>query len=161
MMYEIKRVDTVVVAVDASGTQERSVMAIDRVVLSFTLPDAVEFKRGDTVEVYGQTYKMNRSANDNQTSSQLGYQYELEFEALYYDLAKWQLRGLDKNNELTQGEVFVMGTAATIVDLIVRNANRVDSGWTMGIVDDTDAQQFTYINQSLLSVLQDLANQFE
>jgi len=161
MIYEIKRGSTVIAAITANGSQERVVMSIDRVAMSFTLPAPVVFKRGDKVTVYGQTYKMNRAANETQTADKLGYQYDLEFEALYYDLAKWQFKGLDGNNQLTISEVFVTGNAATIVDLIVRNANRADSGWTIGVVDDTDAQQYTYINQSLLSVLQDLASRNE
>lgn len=160
MIYEIKRNGVVIAAVRASGGQERSVMAIDRVPMSFTLPNGIDFKRGDTVEVYGQTYKINRLPNDYKTASSLGIRYELEFEALYYDLGKWQLKGLDAQNNLTLSEVYVVGNASVIIDLIVRNANRVDPGWTVGIVEETDTVQFSYSNQSLLSVLQDAASRF-
>lgn len=51
MIYEIKRGNTIVTAIRANGGQERSVMAIDRVVMSFTLPAPIEFKRGSVVEV--------------------------------------------------------------------------------------------------------------
>jgi len=162
MIYEIKRGSTVVAAIRAAGTQERSIMSYDRVSMSFSLPTPITFKRGDTVTVYGQTYKLNRPpSKDAFEGDKFGYQYELEFEALYYDLAKWQFKGLSANNQLTISEVYITGTAATIMDLVVRNANRADSGWTMGVVDETDARQFTYVNQSLLAVLHDLAQQFE
>ncbi|SFJ99406.1 phage tail protein, partial [Parapedobacter indicus] len=161
MIYEIKRGNTVLAAVHAEGVQDVSVMENDRAEHKFQLPVHVDFKRGDTVEVYGQIYKINRSANVGRTNEKQGLGYEIEFEALYYDLAKWQLKGLDAANELTVSEVYLTGTASTVIDLIVRNANRVDSGWEIGVVDDTEAQQFTFVNQSLLAVLTELASRFE
>lgn len=161
MIYEIKRGNTILASVHATGSQIVDVMQQDRVTMAFVLPAPVDFKRGDKVNVYGQTYQLNRPDNRAKTNNTLGFEYDLEFEAQYYDLAKWQLKGLDKNNELTLSEVFVTGTASVIVDLLVRNANRVDFGWTMGIVDETETEHFTYVNQSLLAVLIDLASRFD
>lgn len=160
MIYEIKRGNTVIAAIKADGYQERSSMAIDRVVMNFTLPVAVKFKVGDTVAVYGQTYKINRLPDDHEVNTKLGVRYDLEFEALYYDLGKWKLRGLGATNQLTESEVYLRGDASVILDLVVRNANRIGSGWTIGEVEPTDLDQFTYTSTSLLAVLQDLATRY-
>lgn len=162
-MIEIKRGATVVWSGKASGKQTKVVMQEDRVVLNINHASPVNFDIGDTIDVYGQTYKINRPENINRINTSVGYAYELEFEALYYDLGKWMLYTLDKENNLTEGDVFIMSDAAAIVDLIVRNANRASSGWSVGIIDTTEVQQYSYINYKLLTVLQDLAdkNQLE
>lgn len=160
MIYEIKRGSVVVAAVRASGQQFKSVMSEDRVEMEFSLPSPVTFQIGDTVEVYGQTYKINRPSNIGRRFDKIGFTYQLEFEALYYDLGKWELKTLDKDNQLTESEVYMMSDAATMIDLIVRNANRVSSGWTVGAIEATEVMQFGYSNTKLLTVLQDLADKY-
>ncbi|WP_262246952.1 phage tail protein [Parapedobacter soli] len=160
MIYEIKRGSTVIAAVRASGKQFKAIMSEDRVEMEFSLPSPVAFQIGDTVEVYGQTYKINRPSNIGRRFDKIGFTYQLEFEALYYDLGKWELKTLDKDNQLTESEVYMMSDAATMIDLIVRNANRVSSGWTVGAVEPTEVMQFGYSNAKLLTVLQDLADKY-
>ncbi len=161
MIYNIKRDHQVIVSVKAQGTQNRQIMTQDNVSLSFSLPDALEFKKGDTVEVYGQSYKLNRPNQISQKNDVQGFNYQIEFEALYYDLGKWVLKTLDQNNQLRQAEVYVMSRAEVIIDLIVKNANDNSSGWSIGQIDKTDVMQHGYSSTTLLAVLQDLANKYD
>lgn len=158
MIYEIKRGGTVVLAIRANGKQHRAVMIEDRGQMEFTLPEPVTFLQGDTVEVFGQTYKLNRDENLLLRHDKAGYTYSLEFEALYYDLGKWELKGYDRNNELKEPEVFLMCDANTLMDLIVANANRNSPGWTKGYVEPTEVMMYTYNAAKLLTVLQDIAD---
>lgn len=160
MVYEIKRGSTTILAIKASGKQHRAVMVEDRVVMQFHSPIPVTFLPGDTVEVYGQTYELNRPEDVRVSNDIAGYQYELEFEALYYKLGKWELLTYDKDNELKEPEVFFVGTADALIDLIVANANRCDSegGWEKGEVDETEVMFYSYNSSKLLTVLQDLAD---
>lgn len=157
-MIEVKRGNTIVWAGNATGKQFRKVMQEDRCVINILSPNAIEFKLYDTVEVFGSIYKLNRPSNIAQRNDLIGYEYEIEFEALYYDLGKWELKTLDKNNQLTEGDVYLMANAATVLGLVVRNANRTSSGWSVGVVDDTEVMQYAYNNAKLLTVLQDLAD---
>ena len=157
-MIQIKRGNTIVWEGNAEGKQHRSVMQQDRVTVRFKSPTLVDFKIGDIIEVYGDTYKLNLPESIRQTNTLSGYEYDIEFEALYYDLGKWEFRALDKNNELKEGDVYLMSDARGVINLIVMNANRTDSGWTVGQVDDTEETQYGYNNVKLLTVLQDVAD---
>lgn len=158
MIYEIKRGNTVVWSGKPKGSQHRKILQEDRVEMTFDAPATVNFKIGDTVEVYGRKYKLNRSSNISRVNTKVGYSYNIEFEALYYDLGKWILYTIDKNNKLTEGNVHLMSDARTLLGLVLQNANRASSGWTLGQIDDTETFQWGYNSSKLLSVLQDAAD---
>ena len=159
MNYTIKRGSDILITIGASGTQTRRVMGEDVVTLEFLSPKAIQFEIGDTVEVYSRLYKLNRAENVTKTGNRF-FSYSLQFEALFYDLAKVQFRGLGNENKLTEPDFSVKTTAAGILDLLAQNANRLFPGWTVGIVDDTEAVNFTFNNQNCLQVLNSLADQF-
>ncbi len=159
MIYEIKRGNEIVWSGKAEGKQSRVIMQADMVEVTIKSPVAIAFQKGDTIQVYGEKYKLNRPENIAKQNTQIGYTYTVEFEALYYDLGKWILYTLDGSNKLTQPDVYLQGEARTILGLLVQNANRASSGWSLGIVDDTDVIQWTYSSAKLLTVLQDIADQ--
>ena len=158
-MYHIKRGNTVVWSGKAQGKQSKVIMQEDRVEITIKTPIPIIFKKGDTIKVYGETYKLNRPENIGKTNNEIGYTFTIEFEALYYDLGKWILNTLDKNNNLTEPDVHIMGEASVILGLLVENANRTSSGWTLGQVDRTETIQWAYNGAKLLTVLQDVADQ--
>ncbi|WP_286777003.1 hypothetical protein, partial [Sphingobacterium sp. UBA2074] len=158
-MYQIKRGNTVIWSGKAQGKQSKVIMQEDRVEITIKSPIPIVFKKGDTIIVYGETYKLNRPENIGKTNTEIGYTYTIEFEALYYDLGKWILNTLDKNNNLTEPDVYIMGEASVILGLLVQNANRAGSGWTLGQVDRTETIQWAYNGAKLLTVLQDIADQ--
>ncbi len=159
MIYEIRRGAEIIWSGKAEGKQSRVIMQADMVEVTIKSPVAIAFQKGDTIQVYGETYKLNRPENIAKQNTQIGYTYTVEFEALYYDLGKWILYTLDGSNKLTQPDVYLQGEARTILGLLVQNANRASSGWSLGIVDDTDVIQWTYNSAKLLTVLQDVADQ--
>ncbi|WGQ15569.1 hypothetical protein [Sphingobacterium faecium] len=158
-MYHINRGNTVVWSGKAQGKQSKVIMQEDRVEITIKTPIPIIFKKGDTIKVYGETYKLNRPENIGKTNNEIGYTFTIEFEALYYDLGKWILNTLDKNNNLTEPDVHIMGEASVILGLLVQNANRTSSGWTLGQVDRTETIQWAYNGAKLLTVLQDVADQ--
>ena len=158
-MYHIKRGNTVVWSGKAQGKQSKVIMQEDRMEITIKTPIPIIFKKGDTIKVYGETYKLNRPENIGKTNNEIGYTFTIEFEALYYDLGKWILNTLDKNNNLTEPDVHIMGEASVILGLLVENANRTSSGWTLGQVDRTETIQWAYNGAKLLTVLQDVADQ--
>uniref|UniRef100_UPI002898C849 hypothetical protein n=1 Tax=Sphingobacterium multivorum TaxID=28454 RepID=UPI002898C849 len=159
MLYQIKRGNTVIWSGKAQGKQSKVIMQEDRVEITIKSPIPIVFKKGDTIIVYGEPYKLNRPENIGKTNTEIGYTYTIEFEALYYDLGKWILNTLDKNNNLTEPDVYIMGEASVILGLLIQNANRAGSGWTLGQVDRTETIQWAYNGAKLLTVLQDVADQ--
>ncbi|QBQ41217.1 hypothetical protein E2P86_08625 [Sphingobacterium psychroaquaticum] len=159
MIYDIKRGNTVVWSGKPTGKQYKVIMQEDRVEIMINTVSALSLKKGDTITVFGQLYKLNRPENISKVNTQVGYRYNIEFEAQYYDLGKWTLYTLDRVNALTDPSVYLMGNAAAILGLLVQNANRADSGWSLGVVDETDVIQWTFSGAKLLTVLQDVADQ--
>ncbi|MCY4781456.1 hypothetical protein ORI89_17500, partial [Sphingobacterium sp. UT-1RO-CII-1] len=158
MIYEIKRGNTVVWRGKAIGAQYRKIMQEDRVEVEINSPSTLAFKKGDSIVVYGRTYKINRPTNITRKNTQVGYAYNIEFEALYYDLGKWGLFTLDKNNNLTERNVYLMSDAKTLLGLALQNANRASSGWSLGVIDDTEVFQWSFSSAKILSALQEVAD---
>lgn len=164
MIYNIKRtngiVDWLIKAVKPTGTQNREAMGVDVADMAFTLPQYVDFRINDFVDVYGRRYKINQTPTVEKKSKRR-FEYKITFEAVWYDLAKVQIQSLDPQNELLEPVFSVMGNAGTIVALIVENANRHSPGWTMGVVDDTAYENFSFSAQNCLQALHELAGKFQ
>lgn len=164
MTYDIKRtngsVEWLVKTVHPTGTQSKKAMGESVVDMSFTLPVYVDFKINDFVVVYGETYKINLTPSVKKVGKRK-FEYQIQFEHLFYDLAKVQLQFLNPQNQLLEPVFNLMGNAATIVGLIVDNANRHSPGWSVGVVDDTAYQNFSFNAENCLQVLNRLASDFE
>src|SRR3546814_7200625 len=89
--YDIKRGSELIATVKAEGRQTKRIMREDIVDLEFTLFEYVEFLIGDTVEVFGETYVLNRLGQPEKLSKN-NYRYSLHFEAGYYDLDRKSTR---------------------------------------------------------------------
>lgn len=164
MTYDIKRtngsVEWLVKTVHPAGTQGAKAMGENVVDMSFTLPIYVDFKINDFVVVYGETYKINITPSVKKVAKRK-YEYQIQFEHLFYDLAKVQLQFLNPQNQLLEPVFNLMGNAATIVGLIVENANRHSPGWTVGVVDDTAYQNYSFNAENCLQTLNRLASDNE
>lgn len=163
MHYEIKRNDTTIANVrPESGEQKKEIMLTDTVSMSFTLAVAVQFAIGDTVQVYGENYKLNDLPEPEKASS-IKHQYSLIFQALWYDLSKPLFFFYDSLNELWQMSEFqIMVTADSALDLVIANANREQSGWIKGDVDATTTKQLPFTGEeTVLQALTQIAQAFE
>lgn len=159
MKYQIKRGNTVIASVALEGSQIRKALGEDLIDVTFKSKTAIDIQVEDTVEVYGRVYKLNRPVEPTQADGI--FYYDAQFEALWYDLIDVQFRGLGATNELTEAEFSIYATAYDIVDLAVRNANRVMNGWTIGVVDETDRYNFTFNGQNVRQALNQLVEVFQ
>ncbi|WP_410221940.1 hypothetical protein [Pedobacter sp.] len=160
-MHIIKRGNTDILNIKASGTLTKRYMDASVVQMSFTLTDQFDFAIGDSVIVHGQRFYLNKIPLLIQQSS-FKYDYTATFEARYYDLSKVIFCQYDENNELTEGSFSLMATANVFLDLIIKNANRDQSGWEAGTVDNTKAKNLTFsANTKCLTALAQVAEAFE
>lgn len=164
MIYQIKRtngnVEWLLKEVKPTGTQSREAMGADVVDMAFTLPVYIDFRIGDFVDVYGQRYVINITPTVDKKAKRQ-FEYNIQFEASWYDLAKVQYQVLNPSNGCLEPVFDLTGNALTFIDLLVQNANRHSAGWSVGVVDDSDYTTLNFSTQNCLQVLHTLANEFK
>jgi len=162
MRYEIKRGDEVITQVYPVGVLTRGIMNANLVRITFPKFQAVDIRRGDYITVYGEKFDLNKPVEyiKDDKDGFVKYTYSAVFESVSYRLAKVSYRFLDANNNFTTGTFTVTGTLDVFVDLLIRNANRVQSGWIKGVVDATETKTLSFAGQKCLEVLATLATEF-
>lgn len=160
MKYQIKRGATILAEVRPEGNITTKIMGEELVSMSFTLSQNVVFKTNDSVVVYGNTYYLlNEPIIDKKSSKE--YIYQLQFVGIKYELSKVQMFFPDQNNELTVSEFSITGTASQMIDLVVQNANRVQNGWSVGIVGNNVGKQVDFNGHNCLTAIAKIAEEFE
>jgi hypothetical protein len=161
MIYKIKRAGNVIAEVEPEGKRSLKIMDVNTVEMSFSLPKAVKFAIGDYVDVFGARYKIKApDLPDVDKVSSKRHDYSILFKSKGYDLVEASFMGPDANNELTEADFTAMGNAETFIDLLLLNANRYQSGWQKGTVDDTAFKNMAFSNENCLSVLSTLATTY-
>ena len=159
-LYNIKRGETIVATIWPEGNQDKEIMLKDEVPISFKSPAALYFQIGDTIRVYGETYYLN-ALDEPTKDSTLSYRYQMNFVASYYALAKPKIFFYDSANALKVIKFEVMITPRQLLDLIVANANRTQTGWVAGDCIDAPPKLLTFNGESLLTALDTGAKEFE
>ncbi len=159
MNYAIKRGATTVLTVRPEGKLSRKIMAEEIVDMSFRIPQFVKLQIGDRVEVFGNTYFMATEPTVQKVSKR-EFAYTVQFTGIKYKLAEVQLLFPDGDNALTVPDFSIMGTAAVVLDLIIQNANRLQSGWTKGTVDETETKLITFSGHNCLTAVAKVAEEF-
>ena len=160
MIYEIKRNAVTIASIQPEGNITRKIMGEELVNMTFTLTQIIGFQINDTVLVYGNTYVLQKEPNIAKISTK-EYQYTLQFTSVKYELAKVQMFFPDVNDNLTLSEFSITGTAELMIDLLVQNANRIQTGWVKGVIDVTDAKTVSFSKDNCLSALAKIAEEFE
>lgn len=160
MKYNITRNTEIIAAVTPTGTYDAKIMGAETVSMNFTLFEPIQFLIGDMVEVYGQLFILNIAPTEEKISS-IQYNYSLQFESIKYELGKVQFLFPDANDNLLIPDFSIMGDARRILKLIVQNANRNQSGWKLGIVDETETKNISFSANNLLTALATLADEFK
>ncbi len=159
MNYTIKRGALNVLTVRPEGKISRKIMAEEIVDMSFKLPQFTKLQIGDRVEVFGNTYFMATEPQVQKVSAR-EFVYTVQFTGIKYKLAEVQLLFPDGENELTVPDFSIMGTAETVLDLIIQNANRLQTGWTKGVVDQTETKLMTFGGHNCLTAVAKVAEEF-
>lgn len=159
MKHTINRNGKIVASVNATGDITEKLFGEETLTMNFTLRNFVEFKIGDSVQVYGKTYYIATEPNVEKISTR-EYRYNLTFNGIKYRLAEVQYFFYDEKNQLTMPEFSIMGNAQKMVELLVANVNRVQSGWSVGKVEDTEHKLVDFSNYNCLGALTRIADEF-
>lgn len=144
---------------DVSSNQQKSIMGDNVVNLQFDLNRIINFTIGDFCTVYGENYFLNTLPSIRKKSARL-YTYNLVMQSEYFDLSKAQFMFYDAANELKEGVFSLMGNPDTFIDLLLKNANRVGSGWVKGTVIGGPYKNMTFNSETCLDVLSRIAQVF-
>lgn len=144
----------------ASGDLTKAIMGVDAITMAFTNVYYLPLQIGDYTTAFNQTYKLNRLP-DVVKKSEREYQYNMQLEALFYDLAKYAFLFLGADNTLTEVDFSLMGNAQVFAQLIVDNANRVDGGWELGEIEETETINLTFSAENCLGALNRIATEFK
>ncbi|MFX1612082.1 phage tail protein [Riemerella anatipestifer] len=158
-MFIIKRNNSTVAQIKAKGTVVEKLFGEETVTMDFSLPHFVLFRIGDTVEVYGKTYYISQEPVVNKKSSR-EYVYNLVFNGEKYRLAEVQYFFYDENNELNISEFSITATAQKMVELLVANANRTQTGWSVGRIDSTETKTVDFSEYNCLAALTKISEEF-
>lgn len=148
-----------------SAKQKWALSGEDTVEITVVSPFPQTYEIGDSIEVFGRVYKLNRLPKVKRTGMH-EFEYELEFEGIQYDLlrATYDLTIDTTNNTLqdVSGDSFT-GNLRAFMGILIANANRVFPGvWSLGDCPNTDVETMTFgESDNCLSVLQNLCNKHD
>ncbi len=160
MKYEIKRGNEVIAEVYAEGQVAERIMGEQLVDATFSLPEKVFFQLWDSIVVDGVTYFLHTTPVEEKLSNR-NFRYTLQFAGVKYFLANSLYFFPDKNNVLSVPDFSITGTAAQMLELLVQNANREQSGWSLGTVATDEAKTVDFSGHTCLSALSKIASEFE
>lgn len=160
MKYAIKRGNKVIVEVHAEGQVTERIMGEQLVDVTFSLSARVQFQLWDSIAVDGRTYFLHTTPTEEKLSKR-NFRYTLQFAGVKYFLANMLCLFPDKNNALALSEFSITGTATQMLQLIVQNANREQSGWSVGTVMTSESKQVDFNGHSCLSALAKVAEEFD
>jgi hypothetical protein len=127
--------------------------------INFKLPEAVEFMRGDYIIYRGETFTLNSRPLRKENSTR-EFEYNCEFQSIDYELTKVEYRLFDNTPIPPQGDFSLMGNARTFMQLLVDNMNRIQTGWTLGEVIDSDFVNLDFSSEDCYTVIGNLSKQF-
>lgn len=160
MKFDIKRGGVTVANIHPEGTVQEVVNGEHIATVNFTLPVFVDFYKGDKIVIFGNTYVLSRAA-DWRKESEREFVYNLAFVAENYRLLEIGFLAPGEDSVLTNPSAPLMANAEAVIDLVILNANRIDSGWTKGVIDETETLQHAFNEDNCRGVLTKLADTYQ
>lgn len=148
------------------GAQKTALLGEDVVTLTVESAAPIQFAIGDTLDVFGRAYRLNRLPAVQKQGERL-YTYEVEMEGVQYDLlrATYDLTIDTTSNTLQDVQSDALtGGLRRFATVLISNANRVFPGqWALGECPDTAADRTLTFGETdnCLAVLQRLCKEFE
>lgn len=136
------------------------IMGEQTLTLNFLSRDVIDFEVGDYVECEGERYKIRYKEKVTKREKSLGWEYNIPFYSSKYDLED-VVFFLNGEPEYKKNFDFYTGTARQILELIVKNMNREDSGWKVGSCIESRPITISFKDKSVRNVLDDTVKQVD
>jgi hypothetical protein len=163
LTVNIYRDSTLILSVEPNETSniQQRIMSDNLLTLQFDLNSMVELKVGDYTLVYGTTFLIHSTKLPTITKkSQYLYEYDVQMVGTQYLLQNAQYLFLGADNNLTQPDFSLYGTANDFIDLLISNAARTGIAWTKGGVVESEYKNLTFSAVDCLAALGTLAEAF-
>lgn len=145
---------------DGTSNQQKKIMGDNIISLQFTLNQIINFNIGDWCLVFGEKYFLARAPSITKTST-YKYVYGMQMISFQYELSKAQYMFYDNLNNLRDSDFSLTGNANFFIDLLVKNVNRLNPGWSKGAVITTDTKTLTFSKVDCGAALAQIATAFE
>ena len=147
------------------GSQKITLLAEDVVTLTVESAVKISFEIGDSIDIFGRVYRMNRLPRMQKNGNRL-FTYEIEMEGIQYDLmrASYDLTIDTTSNQLQDVQAdSLTGNLRRFADVLISNANRVFPGkWAVGECPATGDKTLAFgESDNCLAVLQRLCQEFD
>lgn len=136
------------------------IMGEQTLTLNFLSRDVIDFEVGDYVECEGERYKIRYKEKVTKREKSLGWEYNIPFYSSEYDLED-VVFFLNGEPEYKKNFDSYTGTARQILELIVKNMNREDSGWKVGSCIESRPITISFKDKSVGNVLDDTVKQID
>lgn len=159
---EIKRKNTVLCDVylkDSSYVIEE-VMGEHTLTLNFLSRNALDIQINDYVEFEGSAYKVRHNEKVTKRETSHGWEYAVTFYSERYNLQDVEFFLHGKPERKKNFDAYT-GTAHQLLELIVRNMNRVETGWSSGSCIESRTETFTFKDKKCGTVLEEVVKTFE
>lgn len=114
-----------------SGTYNKTDTNVEYLDINLYLSHKVDWKKNDTTTYNGKTYYLDETSINEVMDSSVKWSYNLKFYPYYYSALDAMLT-LDGRSSFS-----IDSTLSNLVDLVLASLNRVGSGWTKGIIENT------------------------
>lgn len=159
---EIKRGSEVVcdVYLDDDSYTTEEIMGEHTLVLKFLSRNVVDLRIDDYVEFSGVTYKIRHNEKVTKRETSLGWEYNVTFYAPRYTLQDvgFFLSGTPQRKKNADSYT---GTASDWLQLMVKNMNRGDEGWSAGECIESRYVTLSFRDKTVSSVLDELAQELD
>lgn len=120
----------------------------------------LDLKINDTVELYGQVYRINSLPGVNKVNSRR-YEYDIKAQGLMYDLLRCKFFNADATWTKFETEFPLIGTIETFLLCIKNNMHRFAIEWEIGTFTEGETKTITFGSDNCLSALQKICNEFK
>lgn len=126
------------VTIDEQTTYTHVVMGEHRISTVFIVPSPIDLRTDDYIIFRGEHYEINQPPAVTKLNN-FTYRYEVNFEHYIYRM--YNKVFMDEGAV----EFSYYGTPSEFIQLIAANMNDIDSGWSVGQVDDADPIHISFV----------------
>ncbi|QNS40182.1 hypothetical protein H0S70_07145 [Chryseobacterium manosquense] len=143
-----------------SASLGQGMLTDDTVKYSVRSNSKLDVKINDTIEVFGNTYRINTLPTFKKTSN-TEYSYEIEAQGLMYDLLRCKFFNADGEGFKTTTDFPLIGNLEVFLVAIRNNMHRFSANWEIGNFASTETKMITFGDDTCLSALQKICQEFK
>lgn len=144
----------------SSATLSQSMLSDDAVEFSVSSNAVLDIKINDTVEIFGNTYRINSLPEVTKENSK-SYIYKIRAQGLMYDLLRCKFFNADGEGFKTTTDFPLIANLEGFLLAVRNNMRRFSLDWEIGNFTNTETKMITFGDDTCLSALQKICQEFK